>query len=111
MASFILKGEEYLFKQDWGEQLVGKKQSVIVQYDVQNDMVDILEGVPEDRFPAQPVYAPDGSYIVGVSYKNDPRKLGLMFCTNRVNALFKLDFQGNYGTYIISFSVCILCVF
>ncbi|KAH1012228.1 hypothetical protein HUJ05_011421 [Dendroctonus ponderosae] len=90
------RGEEHLFEQDWGEQLVGKKKSVLVQYDISNDSVEILKGVPDNVCVAQPKYSPDGSYIVGVAYSVEPRKLGLIYCTNRPSTIFQLDFNGAY---------------
>lgn len=94
---YVKQGEEYLFLQDWGEQLVGKKQSVLVQYDIETDNVEVIEGIPENVCPATPLYSPEGDYVVGVVYKTEPRKLGLIYCTNRPSAIFKVDFQGNYG--------------
>ncbi|XP_056638015.1 acylamino-acid-releasing enzyme-like [Diorhabda sublineata] len=91
-------GQEYVYVQDWGEQLVGKKISILAQYDIENDVVDILEGVPENIFAAQPKYAPNGSYIVGVAYQLEPRKLGMVYCANRPSTIFHLDFEGNYGS-------------
>ena len=95
------QGEEYIFEQDWGEQLVGKKKTVIAQYDIKNDSVKILEGIPENVCVAQPKYAPDGSHIVGVAYFLEYRKLGLIYCSNRPSTVFKLDFDGNYGMSLI----------
>lgn len=95
------KGEEYLYRQDWGEQLVGKKMSIIVEYDVENDQVDIINGIPEDVCPGQVIYAPDGSYLIGVAYNIEPRKLGLIYCTNRPSTIFRLDFNGNYSEFYL----------
>lgn len=78
---------------------MGKKQSVIVQYDIEKDDIEILQGIPDDICPAQPTYSPDGTYIIGIAYKSIPRKLGLVYCSNRPGTIFKLDFQGNYGKY------------
>jgi len=91
------RGEEFVFEQDWGEQLVGKKKSILAQYDIDGDTVKILEGTPENVCLAQPKYSPDGSYIVGVAYYVEPRKLGLLFCPNRPSSIFQLDFEGNYS--------------
>ncbi|CAH1156028.1 unnamed protein product [Phaedon cochleariae] len=91
-----LIGEEYTFEQDWGEQLVGKKLSVIAEYNVENDMVEVLKGVPDGVFIAQIKYSPDGSYIIGVAYNLEPRKLGLIYCSNRPSTVFTLDFEGTY---------------
>ncbi|XP_018575043.1 acylamino-acid-releasing enzyme [Anoplophora glabripennis] len=90
------KGEEYLFVQDWGEQLVGKKKSVLVEYDIENDSVEILKGIPDNICVAQPKYSPDGKYIIGVAYNTEYRKLGLIYCSNRDSTVFKLDFEGNF---------------
>ncbi|CAG9773046.1 unnamed protein product [Ceutorhynchus assimilis] len=90
------RGEEFLFEQDWGEQLVGKKQSVLAQYDIENDSVVILKGTPTNVCVAQPKYTLDGKNVVGVSYFVEPRKLGLIYCTNRPSTIFQLDFEGNY---------------
>lgn len=96
----MFQGEEYIFVQDWGEQLVGKRISTLVEYDIENDSVEIVKGIPDNVCVAQPKYSPDGSYIIGVTYKVEPRKLGLIYCSNRESTLFKLDFDGNYGKII-----------
>lgn len=59
----------------------------------------MLEGIPKNVCPAQAIYSPDGTYIVGVGFTGTPRKLGLAWCTNRATDLFKLDFEGDYGNY------------
>ncbi|KAJ8978652.1 hypothetical protein NQ317_019088 [Molorchus minor] len=89
-------GEEYLFTQDWGEQLVGKKRSILAEYDIESDTVEILKGIPDDVCIAQPKYSPDGSYIVGIAYEVEPRKLGVIYCSNRPSTIFKLDLEGNF---------------
>nr|CAI5825040.1 unnamed protein product [Callosobruchus analis] len=76
--------------------MVGKKYSVIAEYDIENDSVTILKGLPDDICVGQPKYSNDGSYIVGVAYQVEPRKLGLIYCTNRPSTIFRLDFNGNY---------------
>ncbi|KAI4460707.1 serine peptidase s9 family member [Holotrichia oblita] len=93
----IIKGQEYLYREDWGDQFVNKVQSVIVQYDLNKDEVEILSGIPENVFPAKPSYSPDGTHIIGIAYKTHPRKFGLIYCTNRLSTVFKLDFEGNYS--------------
>ncbi|KAJ8934689.1 hypothetical protein NQ318_015158 [Aromia moschata] len=90
------KTVEYIYIQDWGEQLVGKKKSVLAEYDVESDTVEVLKGIPDDVCIAQPKYSPDGSYIVGIAYEIEPRKLGLIYCTNRPSTVFRLDFEGNF---------------
>nr|CAH7731579.1 unnamed protein product [Callosobruchus chinensis] len=76
--------------------MVGKKYSVLAEYDIENDSVTILKGLPGDICVAQPKYSNDGSYIVGVAYQTEPRKIGLIYCTNRLSTIFRLDLNGNY---------------
>lgn len=78
---------------------MGKKNSIIAQYNIESDTVDILKGVPEDLFVAQPKYSPDGSYVIGVAYQLEPRKLGVIYCANRTNSIFYLNFDGKFGKY------------
>ncbi|PSN30871.1 hypothetical protein C0J52_25569 [Blattella germanica] len=79
----VLKGEEYVFRPDWGEQLVGKHQSVIMVCDVKSEAIKELEGVPGHLTPGQVIWAPDGKGVVGVVWETEPRRLGLVYCTNR----------------------------
>ncbi|PZC86204.1 hypothetical protein B5X24_HaOG211365 [Helicoverpa armigera] len=58
------KGEEFLYRQDWGEQLV--------------------------RF------SPDGNSVVGVVWETEPRRLGLIFCTNRPSYIFECTLDGAF---------------
>lgn len=90
------QGEEYVFREEWGEQLVGKHQPVVAVYDIQEEKIVILEGIPDNLSPGQAVWAPDGG-IVGVAWENDPRRLGLMFCTNRQSYIFHLLPDGNFS--------------
>lgn len=88
------------FIQDWGEQLVGKKKSVLVQYNIDKDEVELVKLTDDEitnrQCMAQPTWSPDGSYIVGLAYKTEPRKLGLIYCSNRENILFKLEHDGTF---------------
>lgn len=88
-------GQEYIFQQDWGEQMVGKKNSVVVEYNIENDELSLLEGIPDDICPGQLKYSPCGEFIVGVGYKTETRKLGLIYCTNRPTDIFKFK-DGKY---------------
>ncbi|KAF5271938.1 hypothetical protein FQA39_LY07955 [Lamprigera yunnana] len=90
------KGEQFLYKETWGEQLATRKESVIIIHDVINENFSILEGIPEGLFPMQVVWAPDSSYIAGVVLITKPRKLGYIYHTNRSSLIFTLDLNKNY---------------
>ncbi|XP_045535567.1 acylamino-acid-releasing enzyme-like [Papilio machaon] len=89
------RGEEYVYKQDWGEQLVGKHLSVVVMCKLATETVTVLEGLPETWCPGQVRFSPDGQSVVGVAWETEPRRLGLIFCTNRPSYIFKLTLDGN----------------
>ncbi|KAF5307909.1 hypothetical protein FQR65_LT06476 [Abscondita terminalis] len=93
----IPKGEQYLYKEEWGEQYVNRKQSVIVLYDLSSDNFSILEGIPDDVCPMQVIWAPDGAYVVGVALSTKPRKLGYIYHTNRLSSIFKLTLNKEYS--------------
>lgn len=76
--------------------MVGKKKSVIVEYNVDEDKVNILEGIPDSVCPGQAKFSPCGQYVVGVGFLTETRKLGLIYCTNRPTNIFKLA-GGKYG--------------
>ncbi|XP_030022187.1 acylamino-acid-releasing enzyme isoform X2 [Manduca sexta] len=89
------KGEEFIYRQDWGEQLVGKHSSVIVMCKIETETITVLEGLPEDWCPGQVRFTPDGLGVVGVAWPTEPRRLGLIFCTNRPSFIFALTLDGN----------------
>ncbi|XP_065206141.1 acylamino-acid-releasing enzyme-like [Planococcus citri] len=91
-----VRGEQFVYEEDWGECISSKYQSVIVCCDIVEKTITVLEGVPKDISPAQTIYVPDGKGIVGVGFMNSPRRLGLIYCTNRKNHIFYLSNQGKY---------------
>jgi acylaminoacyl-peptidase len=92
-----IKGEEYVFRPDWGEQLEGKHQSVVVVCDMESDTVSLLEGIPAHLSPGQVIWTPDGKGIVGVAWESEPRRLGLVYCTNRQSCVFHVTGDGVFN--------------
>ncbi|KDR18399.1 acylamino-acid-releasing enzyme-like isoform X2 [Zootermopsis nevadensis] len=91
------KGEEYVFRQDWGEQLVGKHEPVVVVCDTESETVFVPVGIPAHLSPGQVTWTPDGKGIVGVAWENEPRRLGLIYCTNRQSYIFHLTADGVFN--------------
>lgn len=94
-----------MYRQDWGEALVGKHCPVAVVCNIETEQITVLCGIPENLSVGQVTWAPDGG-IVGVVWENNPRRLGLIYCTNRKSFIFHLTKNGNYSK--ISFQV--LCI-
>lgn len=88
--NFNFQGNEFIYKQDWGEQLVGKHHPIAVVLDTLSDVITALPGLPDDVSVGQLTWSPDGESIVGVAWNHEPRRLGLVFCTNRISWIFSL---------------------
>ncbi|CAH0380728.1 unnamed protein product [Bemisia tabaci] len=90
-----LKGEEYVYREEWGEQLVGKHQSCLVVCDIESESISVCPGVPPEYCPGSAVWSPEG-HIVGVCVQSTPRRLGLVYCSNRPSFIFQLTLDGSF---------------
>ncbi|KAK7602184.1 hypothetical protein V9T40_009625 [Parthenolecanium corni] len=84
------KGEQYVYEEDWGEQISPKKHSVIVVCNIVQRKISLLtEGTLNDDFSAgQVIWDPTGKGVVGVGFLHQPRRLGIKYCTNRPSFIF-----------------------
>ncbi|XP_046681057.1 acylamino-acid-releasing enzyme-like isoform X1 [Homalodisca vitripennis] len=88
------KGEEYVYRQDWGETLAGRHHPVLCVCDLVTGTVTTPDGIPDDLSVGQALFVPDG--IVGVGWCHEPRRLGIVFCTNRLSYVFHLTEDGTF---------------
>ena len=57
-------GKEFSYTEEWGEQLVGKSQSVIAIFDLETCIVDVLQDlVPEDLCPGKVIILKSGGEV------------------------------------------------
>ena len=49
----MFQGDEYVFYEDWGEQLVGKSCPVVCVLDVEAGIVSTLDNLPDNISPGQ----------------------------------------------------------
>ncbi|XP_073667225.1 acylamino-acid-releasing enzyme isoform X3 [Tursiops truncatus] len=89
-----IKGDQFLFYEDWGENLVSKSTPVLCVLDVESGNISVLEGVPESVSPGQAFWAPGDTGVVFVGWWHEPFRLGIRFCTNRRSALYYVDLIG-----------------
>ncbi|XP_078683967.1 acylamino-acid-releasing enzyme-like [Branchiostoma floridae x Branchiostoma belcheri] len=89
-----VQGEEYVFKEDWGEGHVSKHRPVVCIFDIEKETVQVLTSIPDEVSPGQAVWCPDGKGVVFVGWWHVPFRLGIIYCTNRRSALFHLDLEG-----------------
>ncbi|XP_058498726.1 S9 family peptidase isoform X2 [Solea solea] len=84
-----------VYHEDWGEALTNKSCPVICVANPQAGTVSVLQGVQSDISPGQALWAPGSQSVFFVGWYHEPFRLGLMFCSNRRSALFKLDLDGH----------------
>ncbi|KAJ6632877.1 Acylamino-acid-releasing enzyme [Pseudolycoriella hygida] len=90
----VLKGEEYAFRQTWGEQLEDMYFSVIVVLNLESDKFELIELSDDDtKFPTDIQWA-SNTTIVGTSYDISEWRLGLYACNNRRSRIFRVDVDG-----------------
>lgn len=94
---FSLQGEQYLYEDDWGEQMSPKTHPVIAVCDIIKKNIDILKGVPDDISPGQIIWEPSGNGVVGLGVYHKPRRLGIIFCTNRRSCIFHLSWDEQFS--------------
>ncbi|XP_075795705.1 acylamino-acid-releasing enzyme isoform X2 [Pelodiscus sinensis] len=92
--SKAVKGEQFVYHEDWGETLVGKSVPALCVLDVESGNVSVLEGVPEHVSPGQAFWSPGDTGVVFIGWWHEPFRLGLRHCTNRRSALFYIDLTG-----------------
>ena len=91
------RGGEAEYREDWGEQLVGKVSPVVVVLGLGSQQpVDcrVVAGVPTEYCPGLVRWWQGG--LVGVAYKATPRKLGKIYCSNREAVVFTLSLDGEW---------------
>ncbi|XP_043675142.1 acylamino-acid-releasing enzyme-like isoform X1 [Vespula pensylvanica] len=91
----IVPGNEYIYKPHWGEQLVGKHRPTVVILDITTDVITTLSEIPDKFSPGQLQWMKDSKSIIGVVWKHEPRRLGLVACTNRRSWIF-IIYNGNF---------------
>ncbi|XP_047233004.1 acylamino-acid-releasing enzyme isoform X2 [Girardinichthys multiradiatus] len=89
-----VKGEQFVYYEDWGEALVSKSCPVLCVLDIEGDNVSVLEGVPDSISPGQAFWAPGDTGVVFVGWRHEPFRLGLKHCPNRRSSLFYVDLTG-----------------
>ena len=89
------RGAESRYYADWGEQQTGQHRPVVVVLDVALGRLTVLA-------PQQDVSLGQARWrcyrgaqsVVAVAWENKPRRLGLIYCTNRASHLLELPLEG-----------------
>ncbi|NWI50017.1 APEH enzyme, partial [Calyptomena viridis] len=89
-----IKGEQFVYHEDWGETLSTRSVPVLCVLDIEGSSISVLEGIPEHLSPGQAFWSPEDTGVVFVGWWHEPFRLGLRHCTNRRSALFYVDLTG-----------------
>ncbi|NXA04989.1 APEH enzyme, partial [Sapayoa aenigma] len=89
-----IKGEQFVYHENWGETLSTRSVPVLCVLDIEGSSISVLEGVPEHLSPGQAFWSPEDTGVVFVGWWHEPFRLGLRHCTNRRSALFYVDLTG-----------------
>ncbi|XP_075288481.1 acylamino-acid-releasing enzyme-like isoform X2 [Opisthocomus hoazin] len=85
------EGEQFLYREDWGEALGTRSVPVLCVLDMEGSSVSVLEGVPEHLSPGQALWSPGDTGVLFVGWWHEPFRLGLSACSNRRSGIFHLD--------------------
>ena len=101
-------GNEFIHREDWGEQLVGCYYPTLFMYDVTSgEITDLSEYLPNDASVSCAVWSKDDKSLYILAWKASPWKLGLGFCKNRYSLLYKLDVQSKKVSNLTDGKSCV----
>ncbi|XP_064488040.1 acylamino-acid-releasing enzyme-like isoform X1 [Ornithodoros turicata] len=101
------KGTEFLYRDDWGEQLKGFCSPVLCTINVYSCAINVIQNFPDDISPGEAVWAPEDTGIVFIGWDGSPWKLGVYACNNRRSQLYYYDFEGDNYISIGDTAKCI----
>ncbi|XP_034830331.1 acylamino-acid-releasing enzyme-like isoform X2 [Maniola hyperantus] len=92
-----IPGQEHIHRDDWGEQLTGKIETVVVVCKLADETFTVYDTVP--GCPGQVRFSPSGDSIIGITWEAKMLgRLGLIYCTNRPSFVFCLTLTGTFIT-------------
>ena len=103
-----VKGQKYLYREDWGEQLVGTYHPSLFMYDVSTkEVTDLSSYFPDDVSIARGIWSKDDKLIYGLAWDSSPWKLGLIYCPNRFSSLFEFNLETKKYTSLTDGKSCV----
>lgn len=96
-------GDEFLKREDWGECLTGIEHTIVAVLDVANDCQ--VSTIEEEGFSlADAAWLDRGTKVVSVGYKENPRRLGLIYYNSREGNIFVHDWQSSSPHKVLELS-------
>ena len=98
---FVFQDSTFEYTETWGEQLTGVSTPLVFILDLKKSVFNKPSitplTLPENMAFGQPSWSPDGSGIIGVSWLNLPKRLGLIYCPNRQGYIFHASLDGKFS--------------
>ncbi|XP_060593623.1 acylamino-acid-releasing enzyme-like isoform X2 [Ruditapes philippinarum] len=86
-------GEEYVYREDWGEGLVGKHQSVLCILTISTGDIQVIDYTPANVSVGQAKWLPEDTGIAFTGWHQDPFRLGIIYCPIRKSTIFHLNLE------------------
>jgi len=87
------QGKKYEFQENWGEKYEKIVDLVLVLLDLETGKGQVIDGIPEHITPGQPIFTPDGKWIVYTGWNHQARKLGMIYCYQRPCNLYAFEVE------------------
>ncbi|XP_062522381.1 acylamino-acid-releasing enzyme-like isoform X2 [Corticium candelabrum] len=89
-SSSYVRGAEHLFFEEWGELLTKHHCPVPVIFSLETKD---CQAVDCDLSVGQALWGPHDDSLIFIGWDNEPRRLGLIFCSNRKSAVYLYNLQ------------------
>ncbi|GFT14760.1 acylamino-acid-releasing enzyme [Nephila pilipes] len=93
-----IKGEEYVYREEWGEACVGDHHKVLCILDTKTGSIEILptSNINSDISFGQGKWGPRDESIIFLGWKEFPYRLGVWACRNRRSSLYVMYLISKY---------------
>ncbi|GFV86652.1 acylamino-acid-releasing enzyme [Trichonephila clavipes] len=88
-------GEEYVYREEWGEVCVGDHHKVLCLLDLRTGSVEVLptSKIGSDISFGQGKWGPGDESIIFIGWKEFPYRLGVWACRNRRSSLYVMNLK------------------
>jgi acylaminoacyl-peptidase len=83
--------DKFLYINDFGEGLNGKKQPAIFVFNLIENSLERLQGIPDGVYPQRPIFDEHSRGILFSGVSLPYKKLGLIYCLNRPTKLYYIQ--------------------
>ena len=86
------KGDQFAYQDKWGDGLPACKCPSLYVFDISTDaIIDFDDAITEDITVHDPVWSKDDKHIVFGGYRNQPFRMGFVYCKNRPCSIYCLN--------------------